>query len=81
MLDGLIGYKLGMTQFFSKEGALVPVTVLEVGPCKVVQLKTSEKEGYQGVQLSFDEVKEDRVKKPLLGHYRKADLSPARFLK
>lgn len=81
MLDGLIGYKLGMTQVFSDEGKLVPVTLLELGPCKVVQVKTVEKDGYQAVQLSFDDVKAHRVAKPLLGHYKKAALSPARFLR
>lgn len=81
MLDGLIGYKLGMTQVFSADGKLVPVTLLEVGPCTVVQLKTVEKEGYQGVQVSSTEVKPDRVTKPLLGHYKKAGLPPAKVLK
>ena len=81
MINGLIGYKLGMTQVYSEGGVLVPVTVLEVGPCQVVQLKTVEREGYQGVQVSFGEVKARRVNKPLLGHYKKADLPPARFLR
>ena len=81
MLKGLIGRKFGMTQVYSKEGFLVPVTVLEVGPCRVVQLKNLEKDGYEGVQVSFGIVKEDRVKKPLLGHYKKASVSPGKYLR
>ncbi len=81
MIDGLIGYKLGMTQVFVDGEGLVPVTVLELGPCKVVQVKSSEKEGYQGVQISFGEVKEQRATKPQLGHFKKANLPPARHLK
>lgn len=81
MIDGLIGYKLGMTQIFLEGEGLVPVTVLELGPCKVVQVKTPEKEGYQAVQISFGEVKEQRATKPLIGHYKKAKLSPGRYLK
>jgi len=81
MLDGLMGYKLGMTQVFSEDGKLVPVTLLELGPCKVVQVKTAERDGYQSVQLSFSEVKEHRATKPILGHYKKASLPPARFLR
>ncbi|MEK7747622.1 MAG: 50S ribosomal protein L3 [Nitrospirota bacterium] len=81
MVNGLMGYKLGMTQFFSEDGTLIPVTVLQVGPCKVVQVKTQEKEGYQAAQLSFDEVAEHRVTKAIAGHFKKAALSPTRRLK
>jgi large subunit ribosomal protein L3 len=81
MVNGLIGYKIGMTQIYSDGGQLVPVTVLEVGPCKVVQIKTSEKEGYQAAQLSFNEVKEHRVTSPVKGHFKKAGVPPARVLK
>lgn len=81
MIDGLIGYKLGMTQVFLDGRGLVPVTVLELGPCKVVQLKTLERDGYQAAQISFGGVKEKRVLKPLKGHYKKADVVPARFLR
>ncbi|MEK7703294.1 MAG: 50S ribosomal protein L3 [Nitrospirota bacterium] len=80
MVNGLMGYKLGMTQFFSEDGKAVPVTVLQMGPCKVVQLKTMEKEGYQAAQLSFDEMKEHRVTKAALGHFKKASVPPARRL-
>jgi len=81
MLDGLIGYKLGMTQVYSEAGDMIPVTLVALGPCKVVQIKTTEREGYSSVQLSFDEVKPDRVVKPLSGHYKKSGLAPARVLK
>lgn len=81
MVDGLIGYKLGMTQVYSDEGKLVPVTVIEVGPCKVVQMKTVEREGYPAAQLSFDEVKEHRVTRPERGHFKRANVAPARVLR
>ncbi|MBI3358637.1 MAG: 50S ribosomal protein L3 [Nitrospirae bacterium] len=81
MIDGLMGYKLGMTQFFSEEGKLIPVTVLQIGPCKVVQIKTLEKEGYQAAQLSFDDVAERRVTKAIAGHFKKAAVGTARRLK
>jgi large subunit ribosomal protein L3 len=81
MVNGLMGYKLGMTQVFAEDGTLVPVTVLQLGPCKVVQVKTVEKEGYQAAQLSFDEVAEHRVTKPIAGHFKKSSVAPARRLK
>jgi large subunit ribosomal protein L3 len=81
MIDGLVGYKLGMTQFFSEAGKLIPVTVLQVGPCKVVQIKTMEKEGYQAAQVSFDEVAPHRVTKAISGHFKKAGVGTARRLK
>jgi large subunit ribosomal protein L3 len=81
MIDGLMGYKLGMTQFFSEEGKLIPVTVLQIGPCKVVQIKTLEKEGYQAAQISFDDVAEYRVTKAIAGHFKKASVGTTRRLK
>ncbi len=81
MIDGLIGCKLGMTQVFVDGKGLVPVTVVEVGPCKVVQLKTPEKDGYAAAQISFKEVKPKRANKPLVGHFRKADVAPSRILR
>lgn len=81
MIDGLIGYKLGMTQVFVDGKGLVPVTVVEIGPCKVVQLKTFEKDGYASAQISFGEVKPHRVNKPLLGHFKRADVPPGRVLR
>ncbi len=70
-----------MTQVFSQEGYLIPVTVIEAGPCKVVQLKTAEKDGYASVQVGFDEIrKEKNIPKGRLGHFKKLSLSPYRFL-
>lgn len=73
-MAGLIGKKLGMTQIFTDEGEAVGVTVLEAGPCPVVQVKTPERDGYRAVQLGFGRVKEGRVKKPEAGHAARAGL-------
>lgn len=82
MVNGIIGEKLGMTQVFTSNGSAVPVTVIEAGPCAVVQVKTKEKDGYNAVQLSFKEIKKARrVNKPSAGHFKKANLPPARYLK
>ncbi|MEK6681824.1 MAG: 50S ribosomal protein L3 [Nitrospirota bacterium] len=82
MVNGIIGEKLGMTQVFTSDGRAVPVTVIEAGPCAVVQVKTKEKDGYNAVQLSFKEIKKARrVNKPSAGHFKKANLPPARYLK
>ena len=81
MINGLMGRKLGMTQLFNEKGELVPVTVVEAGPCKVVQTKTPEKEGYAAAQLSFEEVRPKALNKPRLGHFKKGKASPARFLR
>jgi large subunit ribosomal protein L3 len=78
---GIIGRKLGMTQIFLDDGSLVPVTVVEAGPCWIVQKKTKEKDGYNALQLSFLPKKSQRVNKPLLGHYKKAGVSPSYHLK
>lgn len=80
MVTGLLAKKLGMTRIFTEDGRMVPVTVLEVGPCTVVQLKTAETDGYDAVQLGLGEQKEARVTKPLLGHYKKAGTTPKRLL-
>ena len=69
---GLIGKKLGMTQIFLEDGSLIPVTVVEAGPCPVVQKKTKEKDGYNALQLGFLPKKDQRVNKPLSGHFKKA---------
>ncbi|MDH3346352.1 MAG: 50S ribosomal protein L3, partial [Kiritimatiellaceae bacterium] len=68
-MKSLIGKKLGMTQIFDEEGRCIPVTVIEAGPCSVVQRKTVETDGYNAIQLGFEEQKEHRVSKPLLGHF------------
>lgn len=81
-MKGIFGKKIGMTQVFLQNGYLIPVTVIEVGPCKVVQLKTAEKDGYTAVQIGFDEIKKEKnVSKGRLGHFKKVSLPPYRFLK
>lgn len=81
MNKAIIGKKLGMTQFFTPEGRLVPVTVIEAGPCAVVQKKTVETDGYEAVQLGFGTKKEKRVTKPEKGHFDKAGVAVARVLR
>lgn len=81
MKKGLIGRKVGMTQVFSDNGNVVPVTVVELGPCAVVQKKTTENDGYEAVQLGFDDAKITRVNKPMKGHFDKAEVAPKKSLK
>lgn len=81
MQKGIIGKKLGMTQLFDENGKVVPVTVIEAGPCTVVQKKTVESDGYQAIQLGFGEVSAKRVSKPAKGHFAKADLAPKKTLR
>ncbi len=81
MAIGIIGKKLGMTQIFNSDGRIVPVTVIEAGPCKVVQVKNRDKDGYSAIQLGFGAAKEHKVIKPLKGHYAKVNLKPMRYLK
>ena len=81
MLQGLIGRKVGMTQVFSDEGDVIPVTVIEAGPCWVTQKKTKERDGYTAVQLGFGEKKVKRTTKPLRGHFEKTGVSPKRWLR
>ncbi|MBH0202889.1 MAG: 50S ribosomal protein L3 [Nitrospira sp.] len=80
MTNGLIGKKLGMTQVFD-ESRLTPVTVIEAGPCRVVTLKTKDRDRYEAVQLSFGEVKESKLSKPELGHLKKNQAAPSRVLR
>src|SRR3989304_9603170 len=80
-MRGLIGKKIGMTSVFGADGELVPVTVIKVDPCKVVNIKTTEKDGYQAVQLGFGEKKEKKVSKPLIGYYKKNKTNPVDTLK
>ena len=75
-MPGLIGKKIGMTSIFSEEGKNIPCTILEVGPCRVTQIKTEEVDGYNAVQLGFSEQKESRVGKATLGHFKKANSAP-----
>jgi len=81
MFKGLIGRKIGMTQIFDENGAAVPVTLLEAGPCFVSQVKTVATDGYNAVQLAFGEVKPKRVSKAHLGHLKKNNLPPMRVLR
>lgn len=77
----IIGKKIGMTQIFTENGAVVPVTVVEAGPMSVVQKKTTDKEGYNAIQVGFGKVKENRINKPLKGHFDKANVEYAKVLK
>ena len=79
-MKGLIGRKLGMTQMYTERGEVVPVTLIEAGPCHVVQLKTVEKDGYSSVQLGFDDKKEKHTTKAEMGHLKKANTTPKRKL-
>jgi large subunit ribosomal protein L3 len=80
-VKSILGRKLGMSQVFDSEsGAMTPVTVIEAGPCPVVQVKTAETDGYDAVQLAFDEVAERKLSKPEVGHLRKAGVAPHRHL-
>ena len=80
MINGLLGKKVGMTQLLQDDGTVVPVTVIQAGPCVVVQKKTQQKDGYDAVQLGFVEfIKPKSVNKPMTGHFKKANVAPARF--
>ncbi len=81
MKKGIIGRKIGMTQIFDEKGNVIPVTVVQAGPCVVVQKKTTEKDGYEAVQLGFAEIPEKKVSKPLKGHFTKAEVAYKRYLK
>ncbi|MBR2133999.1 MAG: 50S ribosomal protein L3 [Eubacterium sp.] len=81
MKKGLIGKKIGMTQIFDEAGNVIPVTVVEAGPCAVTQIKTMENDGYEAVQVGFGDVKASRVNKPMKGHFDKADVAPKKTLK
>ena len=81
MVKAIIGKKVGMTQIFDEKGKVIPVTVIEAGPCVVVQKKTVEKDGYSAIQLGFQDVKENRITKPELGHLKKAGVAAKKHLK
>ena len=81
MKKAILGKKIGMTQVFNEDGTVVPVTVVEAGPCTVVQLKTVEKDGYSAIQVSYDSIKEKNVTKPVKGQFAKAGVAPQRYLK
>ena len=80
-MRAIIGKKVGMSQIFDENGRVIPVTVIEAGPCVVVQKKTSEKEGYNAVQLGYEDVPERKLNKPEMGHLNKAGVSPKKHLR
>lgn len=81
MQKAIIGKKIGMTQIFDEKGNVIPVTVVEAGPCVVSQKKTVENDGYASVQIGFGDLKPHKVKKPMKGHFDKADVAPKRTLR
>ncbi len=81
MKKGLIGKKIGMTQIFDENGLVIPVTVIEAGPCVVAQVKTSETDGYNAIQLGFGDVKAKHINKPKMGHFAKSKLDPKKHLR
>ena len=81
MQKGLVGKKLGMTQLFDANGNVVPVTVIEAGPCVVVQKKTIENDGYEAVQVGYADLKASKVNKPMKGHFAKGDVAPKKVLR
>ena len=80
MINGLIGIKHGMMQIYAADGRVIPVTVVEAGPCRVIRKKTIEKDGYESAQLSFKDAKEKHLTKPVLGHFKKHGAAPSRYL-
>lgn len=81
MKKGMLGKKIGMTQIFDQDGNIIPVTVIEAGPCMITQVKTLENDGYSAVQLAFGEAKEKNVTKPIKGHFAKANIAPKKYLR
>jgi large subunit ribosomal protein L3 len=81
MTKGILGKKLGMTQVFTPEGLVIPVTVIQAGPCTVLQKKDAENDGYEAIQIGFEDKKENNAIKPELGHAKKAGATPKRYIK
>ncbi len=81
MQKGLIGKKLGMTQLFDENGNVIPVTVVEAGPCLVSQIKTMENDGYEAIQVGYGDLKASKVNKPMKGHFAKGDVAPKKVLR
>ena len=81
MQKAIIGKKVGMTQIFDETGKVIPVTVIEAGPCTVVQKKTADKEGFDSIQLGFSDIAEKKLSKPEAGHLKKAGVSMKKYLK
>ena len=80
-MKAIIGKKVGMSQIFDENGHVIPVTVIEAGPCVVTQKKTTEKDGYEAVQLGYQDVAEKKLSKPEVGHLNKAGVSPKKYLR
>ena len=80
-MKAIIGKKVGMSQIFDENGHVIPVTVIEAGPCVVTQKKTNEKDGYEAVQLGYEDIREAKLSKPELGHLNKAGVSPKKYLR
>ncbi len=80
-MKGILGRKLGMTRVFDEAGVMIPVTVIQAGPCYVTQVKTTETDGYEAIQIGFEVVKPNKLNKPELGHLKKHDLPPLRILR
>ena len=80
-MKAIIGKKVGMSQIFDENGKVIPVTVIEAGPCTVVQKKTSDKEGYEAVQLGYEDIPERKLSKPEMGHLNKAGVAPKKYLR
>ena len=81
MVNTILGRKLGMTQVWGEDDNIVPVTVIQAGPCVISQVKTTETDGYEAVQIGFGDIKEHRVNKPMKGHFAKAGIAPMRYLR
>src|SRR6476620_6464108 len=79
-IKGILGEKLGMTQVWDENNRVVPVTVVQAGPCVVTQIRTSETDGYEAVQIAYGQIDPRKVNKPLAGHFAKADVTPRRHL-
>ncbi|MDY6820473.1 MAG: 50S ribosomal protein L3 [Deferribacterota bacterium] len=80
-MEGLIGRKIGMTQIFDEKGFAIPVTIIEAGPCSIVDKKTSEKDGYEAVQLGFIEINKKKINSPMKGYFEKRKIKPCKILK
>lgn len=80
-MKGILGKKIGMTQVFAEDGTAVPVTVIQAGPCVVLQKKDAENDGYEAIQLGYDDVKEKNATKPAIGHAKKAGTAPKRYIR
>jgi large subunit ribosomal protein L3 len=80
-MSGIIGRKIGMSNVFNSAGELIPVTIIKAGPCKIVSIRTSDKDGYNALQLGFEEKKEKNVSKPVSGQFKKNKLAPSAYLK